>query len=449
MATCGGALLVALFFPNGTTTAQTVVPRATPPRATLSRHDSATTTFEVGGIRVIHRMNPATEIAVANLYLLGGVRQVTAANAGIEPFLLEASERGTKTYPKDRLRKAMSKLGTAIVTEPAVDWTGLGIRATRTTFDSTWMIFASRIMQPTLDSTEVEILRNQFEGAVRQRRDSPDALIEFLADSFAFEGHPYAVPASGTEQSIASISVADLRKYHTEQFVKSRMLLVVVGNVPRTRVEALITQTLAKLPAGSYTWALPAALPRSRSAASITARALPTNYILGYYAGPQAGTKDYQAMRIASAILSGQLFGEIRSRRNLTYAVEAPFRERAVASGGLYVTTVNPELTMDVMRQQVAALREGYINPGALERLVSQFITDYFLDNETNAEQADFLARAALYQGDVKAAERFVSDLRSITPEDIRRVSREYMKNVRFAYIGDPARAPTKTMERF
>ena len=75
-------------------------------------------------------------------------------------------------------------------------------------------------------------------------------------------------------------------------------------------------------------------------------RPLPTNYILGRYPGPRAGTEDYYALRIATAVLSGQLFGEIRSRRNLTYAVDAPFIDRGVSGGGLYVTTSQPGLTV-------------------------------------------------------------------------------------------------------
>jgi zinc protease len=205
--------------------------------------DSATTQFDVAGIKVIHR--PAGgDMVVANLYLLGGVRQVTWQTAGLEPFLLDATERGTKAYPKERLRRAMARLGTGISIGAEKDWTSFGIRATRSTFDSTWAIFASRITEPTFDAAEVELVRQQFLLAVSQRQDSPDALAEYLADSLAYDGHPYAVPETGTEASLARISVADLRAYHAAQFVKSRMLLVVVGNVTRDRITRMVTQSL-------------------------------------------------------------------------------------------------------------------------------------------------------------------------------------------------------------
>jgi len=50
---------------------------------------SATTAFDVGGVHVILRQNDANNVVAANLYLLGGARQVTEANAGIEAILLD------------------------------------------------------------------------------------------------------------------------------------------------------------------------------------------------------------------------------------------------------------------------------------------------------------------------------------------------------------------------
>jgi zinc protease len=132
------------------------------------------------------------------------------------------------------------------------------------------------------------------------------------------------------------------------------------------------------------------------------------------------------------------LFGEIRSRRNLTYAVEARFRDRAVTSGGLYVTTTRPDTTLALMRTEVQNLQRYAVPTENLRPLIQQFLTEYFLDNETSGAQADFLARAELYRGDFRAADRFVADLRAVTGDDVRRVARKYMTGLRFAYVGNP-----------
>lgn len=410
--------------------------------------DTLTTKFEVAGIPVILRRNPANEVVAANLYLLGGTRQVTAETAGIEPFLLAAAERGTQRYPGARSRQEVESLGSEIGIQAADDWTRFGFHAVRATFDSTWMVFADRVIAPTLDPQEVELVRQQMLAGARALRDSPDALVSYLADSAAFAGHPYGLNAAGTETSLARITVADLRRYQSEQIVRSRMLLVVVGNVDRARVERLVTATLARLPRGSYAWTPPTAPPAGSADVVMVRRSLPTNYIVGRYAGPPASSADYQALRVASAVLSGRLFTEIRARRNLTYAVDAPFEERGVATGGLYVTTVSPDTTLALMLSEVARLKRETIDPEALQRLVQGFITQYLLDSETNAEQGDMLARAELYRGDYQAASRFVDELRRVTPEDVRRVATSYMHDLRWAYVGDPGRVTRERMTR-
>src|SRR5438105_12628618 len=95
---------------------------------------SATTSFDVSGVHVILRQNDANNVVAANLYLLGGSRQVTNANAGIEPILLDVSERGTQHYPKNSLRRAMSLLGSEIVVAPGPDGTMCGIRSSTEVF---------------------------------------------------------------------------------------------------------------------------------------------------------------------------------------------------------------------------------------------------------------------------------------------------------------------------
>ncbi len=296
----------------------------------------------------------------------------------------------------------MSRLGSEIDLDPSDDWTMFGIRATTEVLDSTWAVFADRIMQPTLNPADVALVKSQFLSGIRQRRDDPDALAEYLADSIAFSGHPYGIPVTGTEESISRLTSEALRTYHDSTFVKSRMLLVVVGDVDSAHVVRLVRATLANLPAGNYRWTPPPRLPEQGSAVVVEARSLPTNYIVGYYSGPLANSPDYQALRIATSVLTGRMFAEIRTRQNLTYDVHAPFVDRAASAGGLYVSTAAPDTTVKLMRAAIKELQTGLLDPGGLERLEQQFLTEYFLDNETNGAQADFLARSQLY----RAAER-------------------------------------------
>src|SRR4029079_10802143 len=99
------------------------------------------------------------------------------------------------------------------------------------------------------------------------------------------------------------------------------MLLVVVGNVDRAHIERLVSQSIGQLPRGSYKWTAPPRVPESQTSVVIERRQLPTNYILGYYSGPLASGADYQALRVATSVLTGRMFAEIRTTQNLTEEV--------------------------------------------------------------------------------------------------------------------------------
>jgi zinc protease len=415
---------------------------------TRTAADTTTTEFEVNGLKVILRRNTATDVVAANLYLLGGSRQLTPETQGIESLLFAASERGSRSYPGPRLRQELARVGSVINLSMNEDWTTYSLKAIRSTFDTSWAMFTDRLLAPTLAQADVDLVRSQMMTALQNRDIQPEALLNRLADSVTFAGHAYGLETEGTSLSISRITPVHLREYMQRTLVTSRLLLVVVGNIERPRLERLVANSIARLPRGDYSWRAPEPLP-GKKALAIREVPLPTNYILGYYAGPAAGTEDYAALRLATAILSGRFFSEIRSKRSLSYAADAPFVERAISTGGVYVTTVDPNATLSIMRFEISRLQRELIDRDGLDRLVEQFITEYFLKNETNSDQANFLARAAIYQGDYRAAERFVRDLRRVGPEEIRQAARTYMKNFSFAYVGDASRLDRALINSF
>lgn len=410
--------------------------------------DTSTTSYTIDGVQVIHRAG-AANLVVMNLYLLGGVRNATPESAGLEPMYLAVSEQGTERYPKDALRRAMARTGSAIAIDAGEDWTLFGIRTTAEELDSVWNIFVDRLLHPRIDPMEIDFVRNQALSGLRQLGENPDALLSRVADSIAFRGHPYALSPGGSEASLSAMTRESMLRWKQESLVKSRLLLVVVGNVPRAKLERMVAASLGTLAAGNYVWTMPDTLPARSSSLFVVPRNLPTNYVSGTFRGPRANEKDAAALRVASAVLSGQFFSEIRSKNNLTYAASANFRDQALISGTLFVTTTLPDSALKIMREQVRLLQEMSLPTHALAPLIQQFLTEYFLDNETSTAQADFLARAQLYNGDWRAADRFMAELRAVTGDDVRRVARRYLRNVQWTYVGDPARITRRLAESF
>jgi zinc protease len=403
--------------------------------------DSLTTARDVAGVRIIQRINHRNNLVAVRLYLLGGTRQLTDRTAGIEALLLQAAGFGTDHYPDGQSQRAMARTGAVEVLEPDADWTVTGFIGLRQDFDSAWIIFADRLTNPTLGPDAVRQARDQMLTTVRRRYSDPDKRIQVIANQGAFTGHPYALDPEGTEESLGAITNRDLTEYVHTQLETSRMLLVVVGNVDTARVNGLVTRTIGTLPHGAYKWTLPPPLPHlDRSHWLIETRDLPTNYILGYFTGPPVSNPDYAPFRVATELLSSQLFEHIRVQKSLSYMASAPFLERAVGVGGLYASTPKPEEVLPIMYDQIRWLLQERLDGFLLHRFINSFRRQYLERNGSDADQADLLARAELYLGDYQKTDRFLQQLYRVGPEDVQRVADRYMRIIQWAYIGNTTR---------
>jgi predicted Zn-dependent peptidase len=218
----------------------------------------------------------------------------------------------------------------------------------------------------------------------------------------------------------------------------SRLLLVIVGDLNPTEVRDLIAASFGKLPRGNYKSEDVPQLSFDKSTVEVTPRELPTNYIQGLFTAPPLTSPDIYAMRIASSMLRDRVFEEVRVKRNLSYAPDAFLRTQAANVGGLYVTAVDANESVRVMLNEIARLQTEPVSGEDIHAVIAQYLTTYYLGQETNAAQAGELAQYELIGGGWRNSVDFLEKLSAVTPADIQRVSQKYMRNIRFVVLGNP-----------
>jgi zinc protease len=170
----------------------------------------------------------------------------------------------------------------------------------------------------------------------------------------------------------------------------------------------------------------------------VVERPLPTNYITGYYATPSLTDPDYAAFRAATDMLGKRLFEEVRTKRNMTYAVGAGLETRVANRGRLYVTATDPDTTVKVIFSTVKALQNDPVTAETVAENLNVSLTAYLLGQETNMGQADALGLWEVNGGGWQNYEKFIANYKAVTPADIQRVAKQYMQHGRFVVIGDP-----------
>jgi len=148
-------------------------------------------------------------------------------------------------------------------------------------------------------------------------------------------------------------------------------------------------------------------------------------------------------MRVASSLLRDRVFEEVRVKRNLSYAPDAFLRNQAANVGGLYVTAVDANQSVKLMLTEISKLQQQPVRADEIQAVVAQYLTTYYMGQETNAAQAGELAQYELIGGGWRTSTDFLEKLTAVTPSDVQRVAQKYMRNIRFVVLGNPQSVDT------
>lgn len=404
----------------------------------MKSQDDLVSDFEVNGLKVIVKRRPNAPTVAAGLFIRGGARNLTPNTAGLESLMLSTATEASKKYPREVMRKELTKMASSIGAGSNEDFSVISLASTRPNFDKSWDIFTDAVMNPSFTQADFDLTRARILTALRNQSLSPDSALDTLQNRVVYANHPYSNDPNGTPESIAALKLEDIRAYHQKVMTTSQLLLVVVGDVDPAVLQKRVTDSFGKLPKGTYK---ETALPQivfEKPTLDITTRTLETNYVKGVFAAPALDNPDYYAMRVAMTLLQSRVIAIVRNQFQLSYAPNAEMEDDAANTANIYVTATDANQSVTLMLKLIDDMRENGVGADDFEGLPGYFLTTYFIKQETNASQVAELARYELVGGGWRNSLTFIDKMLAVKPEDVKRVANKYMKNIRFVVIGNP-----------
>ena len=427
--------LIALVFTTATnqaTAAQAAAQAAAPKPAT-----GPTEFITPNGLKIIHNRVEGNDVIAVRVYFRGGVRNFNATDAGIETLALEAAQTGTKKFSKGQINRELARMGTVIDSSAGYDFSVVAMRCVKQHFERSWELFSEIILNPLFEAQEVTLLKDQLVNALRQENDVAESVVALESNRLLFRSHPYANSPTGTLESVSHLTADAMKKYHASLLETSRMLLVSVGNISAEEIKRKAEVSFGGVAKGDYKESqLPGFASADKPELKITDRSVATTYIRGTFAAPPLEHPDYAAMTIAINILQQLFFQEVRVKRNLSYGADATLLSQGANSGFISVTTARPNEALRVMLDQVEFLQRQTILPEGLKPIVGGFLTTYYMKLETNDAQVARLAEYELLGGGWRRALGWIDQVNKVTPDDVNRVSKTYLRNFHFAVVG-------------
>ncbi|MGE3801227.1 MAG: M16 family metallopeptidase [Candidatus Kapaibacterium sp.] len=401
--------------------------------------------FTVDGLKVILRPTGSSfHTVVTKLYIRGGLPALPdGVSPAIEQMALDVPRfSGPAWMERSEFLRERDRMHLGLGASAERDFSTLTLRCVDENFDRAWSLFSGMITEPSFDPIAMENIRERAIIGVRNRSIVPESYAEYLADSVFFYGHPYGRVAE--EADFTKITEQDLRDYHKQLFVKSRLFLVVVGNITREEITEKIKASLGTLAQGSYKDPK-VAIPKNASHPSLLVQSpwgredIPTNYLVVRFLGPDHKDKLFYAMERLRSFMGGFLFREIRIERNLSYAPDASTYNHRIGFGDISISTVLPDSAWRVTKSRIIDFfRDNIIKDEYLSEVPATWYTGQYLGMQTAESQATELGSAWFYKDDWKEAYRALDRFTKVTPEQLNEAAVKYMDNFTIVVVGDP-----------
>jgi zinc protease len=391
-------------------------------------------------IAVSHHEQPAVSL---RLIVRAGGAQDPTSKPGVAYLAASLLDQGTTTRNAEQIASTIDSIGGLMGTGSGSDLSFVNAIVMKDSIDVGLDLVSDLVRNPAFAPEEIERQRQQMLSGLKVSYDDPNYLAGIVFDRLVYGFHAYGRPDTGTPASIASITRDDLLVFHKAWFGANNAILAIVGDISAEEAFAGAERAFGKWAASERTAPKPGDLPPPARRVVVIDRpgAVQTEIRVGHIGVPRRNP-DYLALDLATKILGGEggnrLHRELRSARGLTYGASADINALKDAGDIVAETDTKSETTGEVLRVIVDEFWKLQRQPVEQRELTDAqaYLTGNFpLTIETPSEIALQILNAVFYGLDLNELQTYRERVNAITPEDIQRVTRQYLHPDRLSIV--------------
>lgn len=384
-----------------------------------------------GGVPILVRQRPGAPIVHLGVYSGGGAAREPAALAGLGLLMTRAALKGTASRDAATIALQSELLGGGISPSSSSDGLGWGFSVPTRAFPEALALLADVVMRPSLGEAVVETERAIARAQLAQVRDDMYRHPTRLAMQAAFGSHAYARGAIGTDEGLASATVADLRRWHREQVLAGDLVLAVVGDVDPAEAAALVARAFDGL---QHRPILPIEVPRWQGggAQRVDVRDKAQTALCMAFPGPARNDGRRHAAHLVAVIasgLGGRFFDELREKQSLAYTVHVSPSFRAAAGMMQAYIATSPEkedAARDGLLLQFKRLQEEPVTEEELARAQTYAIGTHAIAQQNSGHLLGEMIDAWTYGTGLEELAETEARIRGVTREGILELARTF-----------------------
>jgi zinc protease len=322
--------------------------------------------------------------------------EVAPGKDGVAEILDQLFEYGSEKLDRLALRRALDEIGAE-----AQAGTGFGVEALAQDFDRGVALLADNELHPGLPKAAFDVLKAQYGRFVQARDQSPGHLAGRSLRAALF---PATDPSQreATAESVAALTLDDVRDYYRHAFRPDLTTIVVMGKVTPDEARATIEKYFggwsASGPAPSTD--LPAAPPNHASAAAVPDASRVQDEVTLAETLPLTRTDDdYYALELGNAVLGGGFYSsrlsvDLRKNSGLVYSVGSFLqagKNRSVYFVEYACDPVNVGKAGAMVKNELEKMQDKPVPAEELDRVKALLVRQIPLGEDSVAEIAQAL----------------------------------------------------------
>ena len=385
-----------------------------------------------GGIEAWFVQDATVPLIAMEYAFGGGAAQDPADKPGVANMVASLIDEGSGDLDSKTFHERLDRRAIELSFSSTRDYFRGSLRMLKDNKDEAFDLLHMALTSPHFDATDVERIRSQIVSGLRRDTTNPNALAGRKFLEIAYGDHPYGRQASGTLESIPTITVADMKDYVRRVIAKDTLKIAVVGDVDPATLGKLLDQTFGGLPAKASLTPVPdivAAKPPQRAFVPLD---VPQTVISFGGPGIMRHDPNFMAAYVVNHIIGGgglssRLYHEVREKRGLAYSVYQTLLwmdQSALFIGNTGTRADRAGETLDAVEKEIRRMAEEGPTQQELDEAKSYLKGSQMLQLDTSSKLASGLLQYQLDRLPIDYLEKRNAIVDAVTLADAKAVAK-------------------------
>ena len=400
------------------------------------------------GLRVLIHEDMRLPLVSINAVFRGGLLSETPENNGISALLASTITKGTKTRTAQQISESIEHRGGSIAAGSGNNSISVSVEVMKDDLAFGMQLLSDVLAHATFPDAEIALEKASQLASIKAEDDQITAVARNLLKPRLYGNHPYALRASGTPETVPTITSGQLKSYRDQIIVGHNGVLSIFGAVNADEALALAKKDFGSLASGTKALAKPPLpIPLTASIEASAERPKQQAVIMKGYLGTSIDHGDRPALELiesASNDLGSRFFVRIREKLGLAYFVGASNSSGLAPGAFVFYLGTDPkkvDLARHEFDDEIGKLATDGLTQIELDRAKAKLLGAEAIRNQSTAALGGLSATNELMGLGYDHNKGRTQEIERVSLEDIRRVAQKYFRDGKSVevIVGPPA----------